>query len=714
MAGPASAAGGPLHATAGTPVSTPAAAPDAATQPPASLCPSPACPVSPASTSLHDSASPSAGVQVVGMSATLANAGAVAAWLGAALYEADFRPVPLAIGLAHGDVVCDRQGVPMRRLDLAPFRAACTTPVDADLVTVAALAAESVAAGHSVLVFCASRSRAACTARCLAASLAGGAPLPERAPPQGSVRFGRADAAASLAALGRPNPDLLALVPMGVAFHHAELSPEERRTVERAFAGGSVSVLAATSTLAAGVNLPVRRVVFRDMYSGRPGDRLDGTAFIQMAGRAGRAGVDDVGEVFVVQASPHDRARLLDVMAARPAPAYSCLPKPECLRRAVFEGLAARAAATSDDVMRLIGSLFAWNGGLPGGLDARRSVFDAVKRTVAWLQGGGREEEGDTSGVDADTVARRAFIRWVPAVQAGVDGVDGGGAKAAGVGGGSSDRGAGADSGPAPPARAPPAAPARAPKGYYTTLPLGKAARAVGASPDDALALRTSLDEAAAGVCLRGDLHLIYLATQPGVEALGLRLDADAARRAAASVSAALGRRDAGCLVAVAGLVGVTPGTLQALQGGRLLARARVAAVCRLWIALAVEQLVQEVREEWLRGLEGAVGGLMVVRGGRPPCVGRGAGTRSGSGSVRGGHCPCRPPLHSQPSSTLSNLPKFSSPPPPPPTPFASSLARRHGGGSGVRRDGALAAGSTGGVRPPRRPPGSLCPRPGF
>lgn len=97
------------------------------------------------------------------------------------------------------------------------------------------------------------------------------------------------------------HPHLPALY-SGVAAHHAGLLPSWKSLVERLFNRGLVKVVFATETLAAGINMPARTTVISAISKrADEGHRtLTASEFLQMSGRAGRRGMDDVGNVVVL------------------------------------------------------------------------------------------------------------------------------------------------------------------------------------------------------------------------------------------------------------------------------------------------------------------------------------------------------------------------------------------------------------------------------
>ncbi|QBI53393.1 DEAD/DEAH box helicase [Streptomonospora litoralis] len=92
----------------------------------------------------------------------------------------------------------------------------------------------------------------------------------------------------------------------GIGVHHAGMLPKYRRLVERLAQAGLLKVICGTDTLGVGVNVPIRTVLFTGLskYDGSRVRRLSAREFHQIAGRAGRAGYDTVGNV-VVQAPEH-------------------------------------------------------------------------------------------------------------------------------------------------------------------------------------------------------------------------------------------------------------------------------------------------------------------------------------------------------------------------------------------------------------------------
>ncbi|WP_019137790.1 DEAD/DEAH box helicase [Cellulomonas massiliensis] len=88
----------------------------------------------------------------------------------------------------------------------------------------------------------------------------------------------------------------------GVGVHHAGMLPKYRRLVERLTQKGLLPVVCGTDTLGVGINVPIRTVVLTSLvkYDGVRMRHLSAREFHQIAGRAGRAGFDVVGEVIVL------------------------------------------------------------------------------------------------------------------------------------------------------------------------------------------------------------------------------------------------------------------------------------------------------------------------------------------------------------------------------------------------------------------------------
>jgi len=232
---------------------------------------------------LHRAKRAGVNLQIIGMSATLPNVDMLARWMNAALYETTFRPVPLELL-----VQCDNR---VFSTDLKEIGESAQHFGAKDYDGAASLCWDAVQENQSVLCFCPTKMRCEKGAVQIAELF-------------GSVNIGQPfdeliqqleDSPAGLC------PILAETIPHKVAYHHAGLTMEERRILEQAFREGVVRVLCCTSTLAAGVNLPCRRVIIRGLTVGTT--TLDQARFKQMAGRAGRAGLDTSGECFIIAQS---------------------------------------------------------------------------------------------------------------------------------------------------------------------------------------------------------------------------------------------------------------------------------------------------------------------------------------------------------------------------------------------------------------------------
>lgn len=88
-------------------------------------------------------------------------------------------------------------------------------------------------------------------------------------------------------------------LPQGIAFHHAGLLPVIKEMVEELFGRGLIKVLYTTETFAVGINMPAKTVCFADLrkYDGISFRYLNTKEYFQIAGRAGRRGIDTQGHV---------------------------------------------------------------------------------------------------------------------------------------------------------------------------------------------------------------------------------------------------------------------------------------------------------------------------------------------------------------------------------------------------------------------------------
>lgn len=93
---------------------------------------------------------------------------------------------------------------------------------------------------------------------------------------------------------------IVSLLEKGIGIHHAGITPVLREMIEICFSKGYVKLLLATETFAVGINMPTKTVIFTDVlkYDGSGLRMLYSHEYTQMAGRAGRRGIDNVGNIF--------------------------------------------------------------------------------------------------------------------------------------------------------------------------------------------------------------------------------------------------------------------------------------------------------------------------------------------------------------------------------------------------------------------------------
>jgi helicase len=230
------------------------------------------------------------GMQVLALSATIGNPDDLADWLDAETVTSTWRPVDLKQGIFYrGRIVFPQEERPVP--SVSKFD-------DLNLVL------DTLQEGGQCLVFVSSRRNAESFARKVAGALG-----PQERAPSALANQLRSIAETDV------DRELASCIQCGSAFHHAGLRREARSLVEKGFRGGSIRCIASTPTLAAGLNLPARRVLIRDYLRYQSGEGMvpiPVREYHQMAGRAGRPRLDPYGEAILIAKGEGDVERLME------------------------------------------------------------------------------------------------------------------------------------------------------------------------------------------------------------------------------------------------------------------------------------------------------------------------------------------------------------------------------------------------------------------
>ena len=230
--------------------------------------------------------------QILALSATVTNADEIADWLECKLVHSEWRPVPLSEGVYDQGIVTmqDKKKFEVQTSIRGP-------PVDLGL--------DSLNDGGQAILFAETRTRSVSLAT------------------KASEAVSKTLNSEDKEVLGKISQQILddnehtelvktlaGLVKNGVAFHHAGLNPNCRDLIESEFRNKRIKILASTPTLAAGVNLPARRVVIANVsrYDAKYGVNkpISILEYKQLCGRAGRPQYDKYGEAIIVGNSNSD------------------------------------------------------------------------------------------------------------------------------------------------------------------------------------------------------------------------------------------------------------------------------------------------------------------------------------------------------------------------------------------------------------------------
>ena len=282
--------------------------------------------------------------QIIGISATVSNSSEVADWLRCEQIQSKWRPTELIEGVYNYGKVTMNNGTAFEINNIGV--------VDNSTSGIISLAMDSITNdGGQSLVFAETRKRtvslAKKTSETVSKFLDKSSILSAH---KISVEILKQGDDTEL------NRTLSSTVTKGVGFHHAGLGIKSRQIVENAFRNGIIKILFATPTLAAGVNLPARRVViasiFRYDYEYGGNIPLSILQYKQLCGRAGRPAYDKYGEAIIIADSRTNPEDLYNhFVLGEPEPIVSQLMSESALRVHVLGVIASRPKILKSELL---------------------------------------------------------------------------------------------------------------------------------------------------------------------------------------------------------------------------------------------------------------------------------------------------------------------------------------------------------------------------
>ena len=272
-------------------------------------------------------------IQIVGLSATVSNSKEVADWLDATLVESDFRPVPLRKGICIDNEI-EWDGSEFKRIDID--------------------GTEGIALDNlpdQCLVFVNTRRSAEAQAKRLS-MLIGKRLMDDEIEELKKYTTELKNGADEVTSV---DSNLTKLIEKGAAYHHAGLTNRQRQIIEKGFREKKIKALCATPTLAAGVNLPAKRVIIRDLTrwdsSFQSNQPLPVLEIQQMLGRAGRPGFDVDGEGVLIAKNIEHKEQIVETyFKGETEPVLSRLGSEPALRTHLLSLIASGTINTTEEM----------------------------------------------------------------------------------------------------------------------------------------------------------------------------------------------------------------------------------------------------------------------------------------------------------------------------------------------------------------------------